>query len=117
MKKYSLITFLFFLILVCSNVVTAEENDVLDPETWPVTVENTVNDILSSMSEESKKVVKGTPKDDLIKFHHGWGMCIRNYYGLWRGNEKLIKSACGKPCHPDDASMIMIEAVWDHLQK
>jgi hypothetical protein len=43
-------------------------------------------------------------------------MRIRNRYGLWRGNDKLILSACGQPCHPDDASMKIIEAIWEEFR-
>ena len=56
-------------------------------------------------------------KTDLILFHHGGGTGIRNDFGLWRGNDKLIGS-CGKgqQVHPDSCSMLIIEAVWDLLQ-
>jgi len=69
------------------------------------------------MSEKDKELVRKTKGGDLIMFHHGWGTGIRNYYGLWRGNQKLITSACGMPCHPDDASMIIIRAVWQKSYK
>jgi hypothetical protein len=36
---------------------------------------------------------------------------------LWNGNERLILSACGRPCRPEDASIKIIEALWDELQK
>jgi hypothetical protein len=87
------------------------------PDQWPTTVEDTVRDIVARMSTEDKEHVKTTKKEGLIQFHHGWGTSIRNYYGLWRGNERLILSACGRPCHPDDASMIIIEAVWQEPRK
>ncbi len=32
-------------------------------------------------------------------------------------SSRLTVSACGQPCHPDDASMRIIEAVWQALQK
>lgn len=94
----------------------AAESEGLGPDKWPTTVQDTVKDILSRMSEEDKERVRNTKGGDLIMFHHGWGTGIRNYYGLWRGNKKLIKSACGMPCQPDDASMIIIEAVWQELK-
>lgn len=103
-------------VLCFSGIARSEEQD-LPPEKWPLTLSATVEDLLTRLSPESKATVKGTKKKDLILFHHGWGTGIRNHYGLWRGNQKLIQSACGKPCHPDDASMIIIEAVWEELQK
>ena len=72
---------------------------------------------LSKIPEEDKETIRKTKKDDLIMFHHGWGTGIRNHYGLWRGNHALVKDACGEGCHPDDASMVIIEAVWKALQK
>jgi hypothetical protein len=103
--------------LLCAQAVAAPQEPVLGPDQWPATVEDTIRDIIVRMSAEDKERVRTTKKQDLILFHLGWGVGIRNHYGLWRGNERLILSACGRPCHPDDASMIIIEAVWQELQK
>lgn len=102
---------------VLSSVAWSAEDEVLGPDKWPTSVAETVKDIVQQLPEKDKEVVRITKKEDLIKFHHGWGTGIRNHYGLWRGNDNLILSACGKPCHPDDASMVIIEAVWSALQK
>ena len=67
------------------------------------------------MAEKDKQTVRDTPKDKLILFHHGWGSGIRNSFGLWRGNRALMEDCKAK--HPDDASMVIIEAVWARLQK
>src|SRR5262245_22161042 len=80
------------------------EDGVLGPDKWPTSVAEVVKDIVGRLPAKDKEIVRTTKKEDLIRFHHGWGTGIRNYYGLWRGNDKLIQSACGKPCHPDDAS-------------
>jgi hypothetical protein len=97
--------------------VAAQDAKPLEANEWPTTVAATVTDIVSALSEADKVTVRETKRSDLIKFHHGWGTGIRNHYGLWRGNKKLVESACGKPCHPDDASMIIIEKVWEALQE
>jgi hypothetical protein len=109
------LTSAFALLLVFPGF--AAEPEGLGPDKWPTTVQDTVKDILSRMSEKDKELVRSTKSGDLIMFHHGWGTGIRNYYGLWRGNQKLIVSACGMPCQPDDASMIIIRAVWQELPK
>jgi len=90
---------------------------MLGPGEWPTTVDAVVTDLLNTLSAEDKEMVRKTAFDDLIRFHHGWGTGIRNHYGLWRGNSALIADACGGPCHPDDASMRIIEAVWKALQE
>jgi hypothetical protein len=61
----------------------AAETEGLGPNKWPITVQDTVKDILSRMSEKDKELVRNTKGGDLIMFHHGWGTGIRNYYGLW----------------------------------
>jgi uncharacterized protein DUF6794 len=53
-------------------------------------------------------------------------MGIRNAFGLWQGNAALLKS-CAEArygpgpdamfMHPDDASGVIIEAVWRRLQQ
>jgi hypothetical protein len=66
-------------------------------------------------ADEDKRRVRETKKEDLISFHLGWGTGIRNDFGLWRGNTNLLAD-----CHttvPEDASMVIIEAVWKKLQK
>ena len=79
----------------------------------PTTVAEVVEDIIENMSEADKANVANTPEDDLIMFHHGWGTGIRNHYNLWQ-NQALVK-ATGKE-HADDASMVIIKAVWQALR-
>ena len=112
MKAFlSLITLTSALALWLVFPAFAAESEGLGSDKWPTTVQDTVKDILSGMSEKDKELVRKTKSGDLIMFHHGWGTAIRNYYGLWRGNQKLSESACGMPFQPDDASMIIIRAV------
>ena len=76
------------------------------------TVTEVVADIIEKMSEADKATVVKTPEEDLIQFHQGLGTAIRNDYNLWR-NQALVK-VTGKE-HPDDASMVIIKAVWQAL--
>jgi hypothetical protein len=92
-------------------------DDVLGPENWPTTVNEAVDDLLPQLSILQKSEIRTTSRDNLISLHFSLGLEIRNRYGLWRGNEKLIRAACGKPCHPDDASMKIIEAAWTRLRR
>ena len=80
----------------------------------PTTLTEIVKDILNQMSEDDKATVIDTAEEDLIQFHNGWGMGIRNGYNLWH-NKALVKELGAD--HPDDASMIIIKAVWKALQE
>jgi hypothetical protein len=84
---------------------------------WPATVQEAAQRVASELDAQSKERVRTTKKDDLIQYHFGWGMGIRNQFGLWRGNHKLLNSCGnGEAIHPDECSMIIIEAVWTLLQ-
>ena len=85
---------------------------------WPASLDAAVGILLREMDDESRERIRGMKREELISFHMGWGMGIRNGFGLWGDNEALLLSACGgKRCHPDDASMKIIEAVWERLQQ
>ena len=96
-------------------------------EQWPKTLDEAVDQLLSSLSDEDKEEFRNTPKPELIMFHHGLGTAIRNMFGLWRGNQDLLKSCNPQVTdpylaqilrmHPDDASMMVIRAAWDKLQQ
>ena len=76
------------------------------------TVAEVVADIIEDMSEADKATVVNTPENDLIQFHYGLGTAIRKDYNLWQ-NQALVK-ATGEE-HPDAASNVIIQAVWQAL--
>ncbi len=80
----------------------------------PTKLTEIVTDILKQMSETDKAAVIDTAEEDLIQFHNGWGMGIRNGYNLW--HDKALVKALGAE-HPDDASMVIIRAVWTALRE
>ena len=82
---------------------------------WPKTVDQAVTRLIERMEDADKKMVRDTKKQDLILFHDGWGTGIRNAFGLWKGNTNLLADCHAE--HPDDASMVIIRAVWERLQK
>ena len=79
----------------------------------PTTLEEVVEDVLKNMSKADKANVANTAEDNLVMFHHGWGTGIRNGYNLWQ-NQALVRAIGAE--HPDDASMIIIKAVWQALK-
>jgi hypothetical protein len=100
-----------------ATLAFAAQNQTSPSTNWPTTVEGTVEDILSNMSDDVKMQIRISRKDHLIELHFGLMAGIRNRYGIGNGNDKLMLSACGHPCRPEDASIKIIEAVWDALQK
>jgi len=86
---------------------------------WPKNIDEAVDKLLELMQEEDQLHLKNTPENELIKYHFFLGMYIRNQFGLWKENKELIRSCAGKGrsvIHPDDASMVIIKALWKRLQ-
>lgn len=78
------------------------------------TLDKIIEDIIENMGEADKANVIETSEDDLIRFHHGWGAGIRNHLNLW--HDKALLKEIGEE-HPDDASMVIIKAVWKTLRE
>ena len=91
-------------------------------DTLPSTVEEAVDHLLARMDAEGQATIRATPQSELIRFHLPWGMWVRHELGLWGGNPQLISSIQERSgsmviLHPDDASMIVIQALWERLQR
>jgi len=108
-------TYVLLILLMLSGCSMSKSSSV---HSEPATLlQLVVQEILSEMSSEDKEKVKSQNQNDLYGYYHGWGTGIRNNYGLWRGNDELIKSACrgDENCHPETASMFIILGVWNSL--
>lgn len=86
---------------------------------WPETVDEAAGVVLATLSDEDKNQIAGMAEGDLIGLHLGLGMWIRNNLGLWQGNQALMQSIRQHTpdIHPDDVSMVIIEAVWKRLRE
>ncbi len=96
---------------------------------YPKTVSEAVEKLMSELSQENLDKIKNSR--NLNEFHHGLGMYIRNQYGLWGKNPELLADCLKgieKPTdpskleyyhyqHPDEASSIIIHALWEKLNE
>jgi hypothetical protein len=85
------------------------------------TVEEAVEWLMETLSQEEKEEIAALSEEDLIELHLSLGMAIRNEFGLWRNSALLAD--CGRVLygqerlpHPDDASMAIIKALWKRLR-
>lgn len=85
---------------------------------WPKSIEEAVDRLLKLLSKEDVQSLKNAKEEDLIKYHFSLGALIRNEFGMWKGNDELLKSCMKKRqfAHPDEVSSIIIEAVRKKLQ-
>jgi len=94
----------------------------------PRTVQEAVEQLVLQLSQADKISVAEVEENDLISLHFGLGQVIRNEFGLWRDNRPLLldcqrikgKDIANIPdlptIHPDDASMVIIQAFWRRLR-
>ena len=85
------------------------------PEIKPDTIDKAIDILLVVLTEDQKSQIKNTKKGDLIKYHLSLGMWIRNNFGLWHNNIRLLNELGGG--HPDDASFVLIKKLWKELNE
>ena len=91
----------------------------MESKQWPTTVDEAVGVVIVTLSDEDKASIAAMAESELIGLHFGLGAWIRNNLGLWKGNDQLMGDARerNQSMHPDDASMVIIEAVWERLRE
>jgi len=118
--KHPLLVLVVLILCGCAQDSTKPTTST-QPEGVPVTCEAAVRKIVHELDEESVRLLKDISKDDLIQFHMTWGMGIRNSYGLWAEDSQLRKSCAERAgledIHPDRASGIIMEGVWEYVQQ
>lgn len=84
---------------------------------WPSTVAAAVPHIVAALHSAQKSIVRGTSKENLFMLQGEWGEDVERLLGLNSGNVALVVAACGKPCPVDQATLLLMEAAWDALEK
>ena len=82
---------------------------------YPKTINEAVDILVHILPKEELDKIKSMSKDDLTDLHFGLGQWIRNEFGLWDENYELMQD-CGVK-HEDDASGVIIKALYDNLNK
>ena len=86
-----------------------------------------MGEILVDLSERDKMAIRDRNKEDLRDLHFALGLDIRSRFGLNAGNVELMAS-CARRLHPDDsvpgfafhqdeASSVIVEALWTELRR
>jgi uncharacterized protein DUF6794 len=86
-----------------------------DKMQWPKTVDQAVGVLLGLLPDDEKAKIAALSQDDLVALQLGLGMWIRTNLGLWSTNSALLESTRAQ--NPDDASAVIIEALWHRLQE
>jgi hypothetical protein len=96
--------------------MTPGRKDRRSVKDFPKTIDEAVDRLLKVYGKEVKAEIRSTAKEDLLKFHHSLGLEIRNSFGLWGENAELLSTLAPANCWGDNASMVIIEALWSRLR-
>ena len=97
-----------------------------DISIWPKTINEAVELMIDTMSDVDKRELQNAKKEELSRFHYTLGMLICGWFGLYNGNKSLL-AACANTRKneierlvflndPEEASMIIVEAIWIQLR-
>jgi len=81
----------------------------------PTTVEAAVRILRSMIPDKEQGEIAAMLEDDLIDLHLGLGLWIRNAFGLWKEDSKLLEATGERD--PDDAALAIIRALWQSLRR
>lgn len=81
---------------------------------FPTTIDAAVRALLGLVPAEELAKITQMSEGDLIDLHFGLGQWIRNNFGLWKENLGLMQAAGASD--PDDASGVIVKALWQRLQ-
>ena len=90
-------------------------------EKQPRSVKEAVDRLYAEISLNDEILLASMTEADLPDFHFSLGHHIRNEFGLWTGNDALLEScrirSGEKDLHVDDASLIILKALWMRLKE
>jgi uncharacterized protein YfeS len=92
-----------------------------DDHPYPKTVAEAVELLHTDMSLHEEFMLAYMDEVDLNDLHMSLGPDIREDFGLWAGNEALMESCRSvsekEDLHVDDASMVIIKALWERVRQ
>jgi len=88
----------------------------VDDTKFPRTLEAAIATFIKEAPSELLNEIKHMAEKEFIsKYGYDWAGGIRNDYGLWLGNDSLLKEADSQHSNPDTASMNIVKAIWKKL--
>lgn len=87
----------------------------------PQTCQAAIDLVLDNLDDGSRALLRDTERERLQQYSRSWGRGIRQEFGLSGGNFALLDSCHARvpeqPYHPETASTVIMEAVWEALQR
>jgi len=91
------------------------------PADWPHSVQDGVQRLKSSLPLKDRTILANMQPDEVNHLNTGISEYIKQHFGLYNGNEKLLQSCAeiGQLKQPlvDEACAIILRALWEDLRK
>lgn len=84
--------------------------------TEPKTLDAAFGALDRLLPDSTKRAIRDSTPDYLVRFHHGLGTWIRNTWGLWRGSALYDDLHARGLRHPDDMSSVILDAYRARLR-
>ena len=88
---------------------------------FPRSISEAVSRLLTDMSLKDRATMANMTEDELTNLNFTLGSYIRNAFGIWSGNEKLLeacRTASGDPTLPrKEAATVIIGELWKELRR
>jgi hypothetical protein len=88
----------------------------------PRTLTEAVDQVATWLTPAEVATFAAQAEEDLIDSHFGLGTRIRNDFNLWDKSSPLLADCAARKhsgaawLHPDDASMMILHALWKRLR-
>jgi hypothetical protein len=80
-------------------------------DSW-MSFDQIVFDLYSMLKNDDIKTLAGMTEGEVRHMHFGWGMSIRNTYGMWAEDNPINHDR-----HPDDVSNDIMVEVWKKVRE
>ncbi len=80
----------------------------------PKTLDETFTALECELTPSALREIRFSGEDDMIRYHFGLGMWMRNNWGLWAGGPLAQHFGALGIDHPDNMSGVILGAVWRH---
>lgn len=99
----------------------AQPNQSLAAKRIPRTVSEAVGALKETLSLKDRTILANLQADELNHVHSGLWEYIKQYFGLFAGNQPLLDACAGhagldRPL-PDEACAVIIRALWEDLRR
>ncbi len=104
------------IILLFSSQLFCQDSEILDTVDEPKNINDCIELINMQLNDSLKSVIKSWPEDEFVaNVHMGYGLNLRNRWGLW-GDSRLSKYFNDLGIfHPDDMLGIILTSYYRHL--